>query len=206
MTRPFVRQSARGRIGVSGVRVRVLLAGVALALGLSACGFQLRGTDLRSSVARVYLDAAPRLSYTAPMREALTRAGVAVVADRAPDALILDLIDERRSRRSISVSETAVAAEYEVILALRYAVRSGDGAELQAPLWVERERVYRVDRDNILGSSEERALLEREMQAELIAQVIRSLDVLVGAGRSDASGGELSPGGRSGTPDGNPGR
>ena len=182
-----LRASAAARRGL-GVGRR-LLGVVVLALGLASCGFQLRGTDLRSSVAKVYLDAAPRLSYTVPMREALTRAGVAVVAERAPDVLILDLFDERRSRRSISVSETAVAAEYEVILALHYAVRSGTGAELQPPLWVERERVYRVDRDNILGSSEERALLEREMQAELIAQVIRSLDVLVGAGRPAASGG-----------------
>jgi outer membrane lipopolysaccharide assembly protein LptE/RlpB len=103
-----------------------------------------------------------------------------------PDALTLDLIDERRLRRSISVSEAAVAAEYEVRVAVRYAVRAGDGAVVQEPLWVERERVYRVDRDNILGSSEERTLLEDEMRDELIRQIIRTLDVLDGAARGTA--------------------
>jgi outer membrane lipopolysaccharide assembly protein LptE/RlpB len=57
---------------------------------------------------------------------------------------------------------------------------------LQEPLWVERERVYRVDSDNILGSSEERALLEDEMRDELIRQIIRALDVLDASARGTA--------------------
>jgi LPS-assembly lipoprotein len=155
---------------------------VLVALGLVGCGFQLRGTDLRSSVARVYVDAAPRHGFETPMRLALERAGVEVLELPAADGLVVDLIDERRDRRSISVSETAVAAEYEVIVGVRYGVRDGAGRQLIEPQWLARERVYRVDRDNILGSSEERALLESEMQSELIQQIIRSLDALAGAG------------------------
>jgi LPS-assembly lipoprotein len=174
-----------------GFRGLITQAPGALALGavlllLSACGFQLRGADLRSSVARVYLEASPRHSFAVPMRLALEQSGVDVLAKRAPDALTLDLVDERRQRRSISVSEAAVAAEYEVRVAVRYAVRAGDGSVLQEPLWVERERVYRVDSDNILGSSEERALLEDEMRDELIRQIIRALDVLDASARGTA--------------------
>ncbi|HAR31245.1 MAG TPA: hypothetical protein DCR65_06955 [Gammaproteobacteria bacterium] len=162
------------------------LAIALLVLSVGACGFQLRGADLRSSVARVHLESSARHSFTAPMRLALVQSGVEVLPERVPDALTLDLIDERRLRRSISVSEAAVAAEYEVRVAVRYAVRAGDGAVVQEPLWVERERVYRVDRDNILGSSEERTLLEDEMRDELIRQIIRTLDVLDGAARGTA--------------------
>jgi len=161
---------------------RRIVVGAVLAALLVGCGFQLRGSDLRSSVAQVYVDAAPRHGYAVPMRLALERAGVEVLELPAADALIVDLIDERRSRRSISVSETAVAAEYEVIVGVRYAVRDGAGNQLVEPQWLQRERVYRVDRDNILGSSEERTLLEREMQDELIQQIIRALDALAGAG------------------------
>jgi LPS-assembly lipoprotein len=160
--------------------LRYLLVAL-VALALVGCGFQLRGTDLRSSVARVYVDAAPRHGFETPMRLALERAGVEVLELPAADGLVVDLIDERRDRRSISVSETAVAAEYEVIVGVRYGVRDGAGRQLIEPQWLARERVYRVDRDNILGSSEERALLEREMQSELIQQIIRSLDALASA-------------------------
>jgi LPS-assembly lipoprotein len=112
------------------------------------------------------------------MRIALERAGVEVLGSPTADALVIDLLDERRDRRSISVSESAVAAEYEVIVGVLFGVRDGAGNQLIMPQWLERERVYRADRDNILGSSEERALLEREMQNELIQQIIRSLDAL----------------------------
>jgi LPS-assembly lipoprotein len=149
-----------------------------MALALAACGFQLRGSDLRSTVAKAYVHAAPRHSYEAPMRIALERAGVEVLGSPTADALVIDLLDERRDRRSISVSESAVAAEYEVIVGVLFGVRDGAGNQLIMPQWLERERVYRADRDNILGSSEERALLEREMQNELIQQIIRSLDAL----------------------------
>lgn len=164
---------------------RILCRAAVLAiavLALLGCGFQLRGTDLRSSVAKAYVEAAPRHSYEVPMRLALERAGVELLDAPTADALVLDLIDERRSRRSISVSQTAVAAEYAVIVGVRYAVRDGAGRQLIEPQWLERERVYRVDRENILGSSEERELLEREMRIELIQQIIRSLDALAGAG------------------------
>lgn len=157
-------------------------------LALAACGFQLRGTDLRSSVASAYVDAAPRHSYEVPLSLALERAGVEVLDLPSAGALIIDLIDERRSRRSISVSETAVAAEYEVIVGVRYAVRDASGRQLVEPQWLQRERVYRVDRENILGSSEERALLEQEMQNELIQQIIRTLDALAGAGHGNQGG------------------
>jgi len=160
---------------------QVLLVVLVAAL-LAGCGFQLRGTDLRSSVTRAYVEAAPRHGYEAPLRLALERAGVELLDVQAEDALVVELFDERRSRRSVSVSGSAVAAEFEVLMGVRYGVRDGAGRQLIEPQWLERERVYRADRDNILGSSEERALLEREMRDDLIQQIIRSLDALAGAG------------------------
>jgi len=159
-------------------RVLVLIA---LALALAGCGFQLRGSDLRSSVARRTWT--PRHGTATRSRCGLRWSARAAEVLDAPtaEALVIDLIDERRDRRSISVSESAVAAEYEVIVGVRYGVRDGAGSQLIEPQWLERERVYRADRDNILGSSEERALLEREMQNELIQQIIRSVDALASA-------------------------
>jgi LPS-assembly lipoprotein len=158
----------------------VLLGAFCIAL-VAGCGFQLRGSDLRSSVARAYVDAAPRHTYEEPMKAALARAGAEVIDAPAADALVVELFDERRDRRSISVSDSAVAAEYEVIVGVRYGVRDSADNRLVEPQWLERSRVYRADRDNILGSSEERALLEREMQQELIQQIIRALDALASA-------------------------
>jgi len=162
------------------VRTRAVLV-VLLGLLAAGCGFQLRGMDLRTSVATAYVQAAPRHGFTEPLKVALVRAGVELVDGPTADALVIELLDERRGRRSVSVSDRALAAEYQVEVGVRYAVRDSAGRQLIEPQWLERERVFRADRDNILGSSEERALLEREMQAELIQQIIRALDALAGS-------------------------
>jgi LPS-assembly lipoprotein len=167
-----VRRRSRG----SGA----LLLAFCIAL-VAGCGFQLRGSDLRSSVTRAYVDAVPRHTYAEPLEMALERAGAEIIEAPAADALVVELFDERHDRRSISVSDSAVAAEYEVIVGVRYGVRDGAGGRLIEPQWLERSRVYRADRDNILGSSEERALLEREMKQELIQQIISVLDAIAGA-------------------------
>jgi hypothetical protein len=95
--------------------------------------------------------------------------------------VVVELLGDRRERRSATVSGQARAAEYELIMGVRYRVRSGAGEELVADQWLERERVFRVDRDNLVGSSEEQALLEREMQAELVQQIIRSINAVAAA-------------------------
>jgi LPS-assembly lipoprotein len=147
----------------------------------AGCGFQLRGTDSRASVASAYVHATPRHGFADPLRRALVRSGVRLAEAPEADVLVVELLDERRERRSISVSDRAVAAEYEVLIGVRYAVRDSSGAQLIEDQWITRERVYRADRDNIVGSSEERALIEREIQNELIQQIIRALNAVAGA-------------------------
>jgi outer membrane lipopolysaccharide assembly protein LptE/RlpB len=44
------------------------------------------------------------------------------------------------------------------------------------PRWAETSRIYRVDRVNLVGTSEEQALLEREMINDLVQQIVRALD------------------------------
>jgi LPS-assembly lipoprotein len=172
----MMRRVATGG-GIGLVARLLVLAVVAAAAG---CGFQLRGLDVRASVPPVYVDAAPRHSLADPLRRALGQAGVAVVDAPEAASLIVALLDERSDRRSVSVSEGALAAEYEVQLGVRYEVRDRADRELIEAHWVDRERVYRADRDNIVGSSEEQALLMQEMQRDLIQQIIRTLDAAAG--------------------------
>jgi LPS-assembly lipoprotein len=159
-------------------RSRVLVAALVLTV-LPGCGFQLRTWELGTTAESVFVTSNPRNPLEGPLQRALRQAGVALASSPAEAELVVALLDDRRERRSATVSDQARVAEYEVNLGVRYRVTDGDGNELVAPRWVERERVYRVDRDNIVGSSEEQALLEREMQQDLVQQIIRSLDAVV---------------------------
>ena len=60
---------------------------------------------------------------------------------------------------------------------MRYRILTQEGEELLPATWLERERVYRIDRENIVGSSEEQALLERELLQDIAGQIIRTVDI-----------------------------
>ena len=74
----------------------------------------------------------------------------------------------------------ARAAEYELVAGVQYAIRAGE-EELVAPRWVEASRVFSIDRTSLTGSSEEQALIEGELQADLVQNVLRSLNAAVAA-------------------------
>lgn len=159
----------------AAVRGVVLLV---LAVTASGCGFQLRSWDIASSIESAYLTANPRNAFEAPLRRALRQAGIAEAATPGEATVVVTLLEDRRERRSVSVSSQARAAEYEVSVGVRFQVEDAQGRDLIPDQWLERQRVFRIDRDNIVGSSEEQALLEREMEADLVQQILRSLNAV----------------------------
>jgi LPS-assembly lipoprotein len=160
----------------SGAGGRKLVIGVLLALLATGCGFHLRTFDLNTAVSSVHISSNAGNFAEAPLRQGLKQAGVAIatVADEAE--ITVALLDDRRDRRSVAVTDQAQAAEYELDLGVQYSVSGPDGKELIPPRWVETSRIYRVDRVNLVGTNEEQALLEREMVNDLVQQIVRALD------------------------------
>ena len=107
-------------------------------------------------------------------------------AAQGESQVVVELLEQRTRRRSVSVTGQGRAAEYETTLEVRYQVHDKNGVELIAARWLRSERVFRVDRNNIVGNSEEQALLEQEMRNDLIQQILRSLDAVT---RSTANAG-----------------
>ena len=156
---------------------RALVAVLVVVLA-TACGFHLRSWDLGSTVESAYVAAAPRHPLAASLQRALRQAGVTLTASPEAADVVIGLLDSRRERRGASVSDQARVAEYETTLGVRFEVTDGEGNELVPAQWLERERIFRVDRDNIIGSSEEQALLEREMQTDLVQQILRAINAV----------------------------
>lgn len=165
------RRASRAAAGSH--RLVLLLSLLALTAG---CGFHLRTYDLNTAVSSVHISSNGSNFAAEPLRRGLAQAGVelATVADEAEIAVTL--LNQRRDRRSVTVTEQAQTAEYELDLAVQYSVEKPDGEVLVAPRWVEASRIFRVDRVNLVGTSEEQALLEREMINDLVAQIVRALD------------------------------
>lgn len=153
-----------------------LVLWLALCLALTGCGFHLRGYDLPSSVNAVRIETSGRNLLAEPLRRALRDAGVSTDAD-SPDAVIQLLADER-DRRGAAVTGNARVAEYQLLLRVRYRLSDAAGQELLPARWVRTERIYRLDRENLVGSSEEQTLLESEMRTDLVQQILRTLSAV----------------------------
>ena len=166
---------------------RLLLPGLVLLLLLSGCGFHLRGWDLDESIQAVFIAAADnstsaRTEVAAELRSAFAQAGVTIAQQRSDADLIVVLLDQRRNRRSVAVTGQARAAEYELSRAVQFSVERPDGQghkTLIPPRWIQVERVVRVDRDNLVGGNQEQALVERELGSDMIAQILRSINLVL---------------------------
>ncbi len=145
------------------------LAVVGLALLLSACGFQLRGTGT-TSFALQELSLQARDSYgetVQALEELLQNSGVRVT----PDArYTLDLVREQSRQRTASYTTAARTAEYELTQILDYQIRGPQSTVLLEDQ-VEVSKVYVHDSSNLISSDQEASQLRREMRRELLQQL-----------------------------------
>ncbi len=151
---------------------------VALAALVAGCGFHLRTWELDGNIETAKITSNLRNPVADPLGRALRSAGVEVVGSGAADVTI-ELLSDRSNRRAVSVTDQARAAEYQTTLTVVYAVHDAKGDTLADARSVRASRIYTVDRDNIVGSSEEQALLQREMVDDLVQQIIRGVNAVV---------------------------
>lgn len=146
-------------------------------LVLSGCGFHLRSYNLKSSVESFAITGKIRFAVVSSLRRALLQLDVdEVPADEA--SMVIDILDQRHERRTVSTSGQARAAEYQVNFSLQYRLLDASGEVLAAPIWIERQKTYQIDRGNIVGSSEEQALLQRELMQDVVSQLVRAMDLV----------------------------
>ena len=145
------------------------LAVAGLALLLSACGFQLRGTgDTSFALDELNLEARDSYGETAmQLEELLKDNGVRVY----PNArYTLDLVREQSRQRTASYTTSARSAEYELTSVLDYEFRGPQNTVLLQDS-VEVQKVYVHDSSNLIGSDQEAGQLRQEMRRELLQQL-----------------------------------
>ncbi len=149
------------------IKRNLMVAG--LALLLSACGFQLRGTG-ETSFALEEINLQARNSYgetATQLEELLKDNGVRVY----PGArYTLDLVRERSRQRTASYTTSARSAEYELTSVLDYEFRGPQNTVLLEDS-VEVQKVYVHDSSNLIGSDQEAGQLRQEMRRELLQQL-----------------------------------
>jgi LPS-assembly lipoprotein len=166
--------AARSSPGPARRRLLGLLAGAGAGLGLAGCGFQLRQPPRLAFGSIALLGFAPRSPLADELRRELARQ--VRVTDSPDKADVLLQADEDLRERSI-VASTAAAQVREMQLRVRlsFSARTPGGRELipRAELLASRDLSY--SEAAALAKAEEEAALYRDMQADVVAQVMRRL-------------------------------
>lgn len=148
---------------------------VGLAVLLSACGFQLRGTGENLALNELDVKARNAFGQTlTDVRERLQDNGVTVSAS-APYTLVLS--SEEENLRAASYSNAGRSAEHQINIDLYYQLLNEQKHVLLSDK-VSAQRFYMQDQNNVIGSSEEARQIKIEMRRELIDNLIGQLRLI----------------------------
>ena len=168
---------------------RLALVGLA-ATCLAGCGFKLRSSlDLPFETIAVtpektggvagditrYLGARVR-----PMVPAtVVGAGAANTADSVSTAerpdVILDILQETREKIVVGVNASGQVREYELRMRVNFRLRTPQGGVLIAPSFIDQHRSISFNESAVLSKETEEALLYRDMQSDIVQQLMRRL-------------------------------
>ena len=179
---------ARNRLGNAADQkrsvARVVIVAV-IALVISGCGFQLRGTGQTTILLEsVYLNAIDNSGALArELIDSLEQSGVEFTSNgNAQVSIRLDR--ERFSRRPVSTTGQINVAEYELTLEVGFEVLTRGGDVLIPPTRIRTERIYTFDSSSLVGSNEEESLLNEEMRRDVIGQLLQRINASMKAAQA----------------------
>lgn len=148
------------------------------ALLLSACGFHLREQiALPASLQRIHLDIAdPFTPLRADLAAALKRAGAELVATAADGVAVVRIPVNAIATEPLSVSGAARVQEYLVRYRVEVEIVDAEGKTLLARTPIELTRDYSFDETQALGAAAEDELLRKELQREMVQQILRRIE------------------------------
>jgi LPS-assembly lipoprotein len=161
-------------------KVARTFAALLIAASLTACGFQLRGSNGSYTMPfhSLYLTFPDTSALGTELKRNL-RAGDVAIADKPEGAEAqFVVLGENRGKSILSLNSLGRVREYLLTYTLTFAVRDPKGVELLPATEITLRRNMAFDETQVLAKESEEALLYRDMQADLVQQIMRRLAAL----------------------------
>ena len=162
-----------------------LRAAGALTLGLAGCGFRLRGA-LKLPFASLRSNLSERSEIGRELRAQLQASGVQLVEpattgqSQPPADIELTVLKEQRERAVVGITSIGQVRELQLRVRFKFRLRSGKGRDLIDDTELLQERDLSYDEALALGKQAEEELLYREMQSDIVRQLMRRLAAVKG--------------------------
>lgn len=142
---------------------------------ITGCGFKLRGSQpLTFNTLYVGIDA--NTPFGAALRRQIAASGTTSVVEQADAAdARLEVLNTRRTRDILSLSGAGKVREYQLNQSITFRVLDRSGDELLPATTIAARREYNFDDSQVIAKEQEEALLWRDMENDLLQQLMRRL-------------------------------
>ena len=152
--------------------MRALL--VFLSMTLAGCGFQLRGTA-NVPFDTVYVPGASGGIALDLKRNIQAGTRAKIVEDPKQADAIVQFTQETRQKVILSLSGTGRVREYRLVYRVGFRVHDGKTGEFVPPTTIELSRDITFNDTEVLAKEAEEGLLIRDMQSDMVQQIMRRL-------------------------------
>ena len=150
-------------------------AAVIPALALAGCGFELRRAP-DFAFGKIFVNAAPASQLGRDIKRAIASGNnVAVVTDPTKADVILDLLTDQREKQVVGLNATGQVREFQLRIRCRFRLRTREGRELIPDAEILQQRDISFTESAALAKEDEEQLLYRDMQADIVLQLLRRI-------------------------------
>ena len=158
------------------VYLSLLLSGATL--GLAACGFALRRAP-EFSFKTLFSPLAETSPLGVELKRSLESGGnVRVITDplqkEKADA-ILDVLSDQREKVVVGLTATGQVREFQLRIRFKFRLRTPQGVELIPETEILQQRDISFNESAVLAKEAEEGLLYRDMQSDIVQQIMRRL-------------------------------
>ncbi len=143
---------------------------------LTGCGFQLRGAqELRFRTVQL-TGFKPHSPLEKELRRAINASKTTLVVDSGGEAqAILEAVSDRRERNVVATTSAGQVRQISLRVRFTFKLRTPSDRELIGPTELLLGRDISYNESEALAKEQEEALLYREMQTDIVSQIMRRL-------------------------------
>ncbi|HYW58433.1 MAG TPA: LPS assembly lipoprotein LptE [Polaromonas sp.] len=156
---------------------RVFVLASLATLGLSACGFALRQAP-KLAFKSIYTGIAEGSTLGTELNRNLEASGVRLIRDarQIEEAdVILEVLNDQREKTVVGVNASGQVREFQLRTRFRFRLRTLRGKVLIPPAEILLQRDISFNESAVLAKEAEEQLLYRDMQTDIVQQVMRRL-------------------------------
>jgi LPS-assembly lipoprotein len=152
-----------------------------VALVLIGCGFHLRGADgaLETPFKTMYVAVDARSPLGSELVRNLRANGDTKLVATAKEAeATLEILQDNRNKTVLSLNSAGRVREFALTHQLRFRVTDAVGREVLMPTEINLRRTVSFNETQVLAKEAEEALLFRDMQTDMVRQILRRVGAI----------------------------